>query len=487
MFDTHSHINTEIFFSEREEILARANQVGVENILIPAIEPKDYDDLISFASSSQMLYFGLGVHPHNANQFNQDVEDYILSKANEKKFVAIGEIGLDYYYDFQPKKLQKEVFRKQIQLAKRLNKPIIVHNRETDLDTVSIIKDEQDGTLKGVFHCFSGDIDFMNKVLELGFNISFTGNVTFKKMDFIETIKQVPSDRYMIETDAPYITPVPYRGKRNEPSFVKFTAEKIAEIRSISIQQLVKETTETAMKLFKIAMIIIAAFTSISLYAQERTENGEVEYIEEERVNPYRKNIGIGLFGGTNTQINVITYENGDKQDKTTEGVSALGGTLSYGGIADFLLLTANYTYSLDTKVVDRAKESGDFDVSPTLYNFYSASAHWIVNPTSRINFFATTGFTFYNTTFNYKNTSGKIDYQPVTVSSSCFRSGIGIIGNIPIEGVGLFTITGEWRLDFQLSSSDGREYSQGKAVPVTFQPYYSIIMGTISWYPNLW
>lgn len=213
MIDTHAHIFSEEFDNDITEVIENAFNSGVEAIILPAIEPKTFEKVINVSNLSENLFFSMGVHPHNAQEFNDEVSNKIIELASNPKMKAIGEIGLDYYYNFAPQDLQKEVFRKQLKLAKELNLPVIIHNRESDDDLLEILNAEQDGSLRGVLHCFSSNVEIMKKAIDLGFLISFTGNITFKKSEGLrEIVKLAPIEKIMLETDSPYMTPVPFRG-----------------------------------------------------------------------------------------------------------------------------------------------------------------------------------------------------------------------------------------------------------------------------------
>ena len=250
MIDTHAHLDTEVYDNDRDEVFAKALESGVSNIIIPATEPNGFHNIIQLANSRKNLYYALGVHPHTANEYNEEVEQEIKTIAEtDDKLKAIGEIGLDYFYDFTPRDLQMKVFAKQLALAEALDLPVIIHNRESDKDLIAILE-KFNNRIQFVLHCFSSNINTANHAMELGAYFSFTGNITFKKFDLSEVIELIPNDRIMLETDSPYMTPVPYRGKRNEPKYLNLIANKIAEIKKININEVIKMTTDNAKKLF---------------------------------------------------------------------------------------------------------------------------------------------------------------------------------------------------------------------------------------------
>jgi TatD DNase family protein len=261
MIDTHCHLNSEQFDDNRHEVLIRAYEQGVQTVIIPAIEPPHFDGLLALVGaqtelSPVRLYCSIGIHPHHAHEARG--EDFarieaLLTPANRiQSIVAVGECGLDYYYDFAPRDVQRDVFRRQLRYAKEYRLPVIIHNRESDDDILALLEAEQDGTLRGVLHCFSSSVEVLDRALALGMMVSFTGNITYKKSTLADVVARVPLTHCMIETDAPYMSPTPYRGKRNEPSYVRAVAKKIAEIRAISVEDVITQTTKNAVQLFGI-------------------------------------------------------------------------------------------------------------------------------------------------------------------------------------------------------------------------------------------
>ncbi len=198
MIDTHAHIDTEQFDEDREAVIERSREAGVEKIIIPAIEPKDFQRILDVVHKHENIFCGMGIHPHNANELNGQTRETIENLCSDDKVVAVGEIGLDYYYDFTPKDVQQKAFAEQLDIAKNHNLPVIVHNRESDEDLLQIIKEKQDGTLTGVLHCFSGDENMLKEALDLGFYISFTGNITFKKSKSDNLVAMTPSERLLL-------------------------------------------------------------------------------------------------------------------------------------------------------------------------------------------------------------------------------------------------------------------------------------------------
>ena len=208
---------------------------------------------VSLSEQYDNIYAAVGVHPHSAKEMDDSTIEILKSFTNREKVIAIGEIGLDYYYDNSPREIQQKRFIEQLNLAKEVELPVIIHTREAAKDTFDIIKEAQDGSLEGVMHCFSGSVEMAMEYIKLGFYISLAGPVTFKNARVSkEVAKTVPLDKLMIETDAPYLTPEPYRGKRNEPFYVRYIAGTIAELRGMTFEEVATKTSENARKLFNI-------------------------------------------------------------------------------------------------------------------------------------------------------------------------------------------------------------------------------------------
>lgn len=251
MIDTHTHINC-IEEISVEDIIKNALDNGVEKLIVPAAYPTDIEVVKELAQKYENVYGLLGVHPSEVKGWNDDLIDKIKEYSKSSKIVGIGEIGLDYYWDKSFNDLQKEVFIKQIKLANELNFPISVHDREAHKDTFDILT-EYNKNSAVVMHCFSGSVEFMKECVKQGWYIAIGGVVTFKKaIKMKEVVKEVPLDKLLLETDAPYLTPVPYRGKTNQPAYVKYVAEEIASIRGISFEEVDEITTQNAKKVFSL-------------------------------------------------------------------------------------------------------------------------------------------------------------------------------------------------------------------------------------------
>lgn len=255
IFDTHAHYDDEQFDEDRYEVIERVHTQNVGNILNVAIDMETSKTSIELARKYDFVYSAVGVHPH---EVEKAPENYIkmleeLVNQNRDKVVAIGEIGLDYYYDFAPRDMQQRFFIEQIELAKKLDLPVSIHDRDAHKDTMDIIKQYEVGKTGGILHCFSGSMEMANEVLKCGLYIGVGGVVTFKKSKkIVEIIENIPMDRLLVETDLPYLTPEPFRGKRNESSYIKYVIDKIAEIKNLTPQEVEDITTANAKRLFKI-------------------------------------------------------------------------------------------------------------------------------------------------------------------------------------------------------------------------------------------
>lgn len=258
--DSHAHIDGPEFDADRDEVIQRAHNAGVSIILnVGTGDPHSgvLERAAQFGSQHKSIYTAIGTHPHDASKYNQAAEDTIraLLTTNDR-MVAWGEIGLDFHYDNSPRALQLEAFRSQLRAAGRLNSPVIIHTREAEDETINLLREEYANTSrKGVFHCFTGTSSLAEQALELGFFISFSGILTFKKAsDLRATAKLVPLDRLLIETDCPYLAPIPYRGKRNEPAYVVEVAKCLAELHQVSIDEISRVTTRNFGQLFQVEL-----------------------------------------------------------------------------------------------------------------------------------------------------------------------------------------------------------------------------------------
>ena len=253
LIDTHSHIDMDNYKDRFEEVLKTAFEYGVEKIVIPGVEPSGFERILSLCEKYENIYGAVGIHPEEVNYFDENSEKLLKEYLKHEKIIAVGEIGLDYYWDKSQTEKQKEIFEKQILIAKEAKKPVLVHDREAHQDTFEILKKTNAAEIGVVMHCFSGSPEFAAECVKEGFYIALGGVTTFKiAKKEKEVAKTVPLDRLLLETDAPYMTPVPYRGKENQPAYVKFVAQEIANLRNISFEEVAKATTENAQRLLKI-------------------------------------------------------------------------------------------------------------------------------------------------------------------------------------------------------------------------------------------
>lgn len=256
LFDTHAHLNAGQFNEDREETIKRAIDAGVSNILVVGFDNETIDGAIELAEQYDFIYAAVGWHPVDAIDVTEQDFKRIEQLTSHKKVVALGEMGLDYHWDKSPKKIQKEVFRRQIQIARKVKLPIIIHNREATQDCIQILREEKANEVGGIMHCFSGSVETARECVKLNFHISLGGPVTFKNArQPKEVAKEIPIDHLLIETDCPYLAPHPYRGKRNESAYVKLVAEQVAELKGLSYEEVAKKTTDNAKQLFRIESV----------------------------------------------------------------------------------------------------------------------------------------------------------------------------------------------------------------------------------------
>lgn len=253
LIDTHVHLNAPQYNDDLEEVIVRARENGLEKMVVIGCDRPSIERTMELIEEYDDIYGVIGWHPVDAIDCTDEDLKWIEELSAHKKIVGIGETGLDYHWDKSPKDVQKKLFRKQLALAKRVGLPIIIHNRESTEDCVEILKEENAEEIGGIMHAFSADKKTADEIIAMNFYVSLGGPVTFKNAQLPKDIAvHVPLDRLLIETDAPYLTPHPFRGKRNEPAHVKLVAEKIAELRGMSYEELAGATTENAKKLYNI-------------------------------------------------------------------------------------------------------------------------------------------------------------------------------------------------------------------------------------------
>ncbi|MHC5227166.1 TatD family hydrolase [Enterococcus sp. LJL99] len=254
IFDSHTHLNAEQFNEDIPETIQHAKELGVTEMAVVGFDQQTIRKSLELSQQYPEIQSIIGWHPTEAGSYTASVEKQLQEQLTLPKVVALGEIGLDYYWMEDPKEVQDRVFRRQIAIAKEMNLPISIHTRDAIEDTYKILKDEDIRDIGGIMHSFSGDSEWMERFLDLGMHISLSGVVTFKKaLEVQDVAKQVPLESLLVETDAPYLAPVPYRGKRNEPGYTRYVVEKIAELREVPFEDIAKQTTKNAHRLFRLS------------------------------------------------------------------------------------------------------------------------------------------------------------------------------------------------------------------------------------------
>lgn len=253
MIDTHSHIYLEQFEEDREQVFSRAVEAGITDIFMPAIDLNSIQQMEKLSYPGIRFYKMAGIHPCDVGEsLPSDLEVSLSELCSKDDFYGIGETGLDYYWSTEHLENQKESLRIHCSVAKQTGKPIILHNRESTEDLLHIIEEEQDGNLTGIWHCFNGTVDEGKRAIDMGLHLGIGGVVTFKNGGVDKTVAHLPLDKMVLETDAPYLSPTPMRGKRNEPSFMRYTALRLAEIFEMDVNDVTQKTSKTAKELFDI-------------------------------------------------------------------------------------------------------------------------------------------------------------------------------------------------------------------------------------------
>lgn len=251
LIDTHTHLADERLLPHADAIVARAAEAGVRGIVCIATGADDVPTAISLAERFPMVWATAGIHPHDAGAATDGDFTAVAEAARHPRVVAFGETGLDYFYDHAPRATQLRLFERHLALAEEHALPVVVHSRQADEDLISLLRTSA-GRLRGVLHCFAGGRALLDAALEAGWMISFAGLITFKKYDGVDLLRSVPADRILVETDAPYLTPVPFRGKPNEPALVRFTAEHAAVLRGVAPADFARTTTANARRFFRL-------------------------------------------------------------------------------------------------------------------------------------------------------------------------------------------------------------------------------------------
>jgi TatD DNase family protein len=444
LIDTHSHIYVDRFDADRDAMIERAREAGVETIIVPATNPTEFSDAIELAERYQEVKVAIGVHPHHAAEVN-DTDIETVERLAGDHAVAVGEIGLDYHYDFAPRSVQHDIFRQQLRIAKRLDLPAVIHNRESDDDLLRIIAEEQDGTLQFQLHCFSSGVDVLHRALDLGGMISFTGNITYPKSTLDDVVRAVPDDRIMIETDAPYLTPVPYRGKRNEPAYVSYVAEKLATLRGTSIDAIKQMTTENARRFFKLAFLLLTLVTLSSSISSAQPNKQPVREIDTTGPKPkFDKWFGIGGHIASSTYISGAVTEANAKFGS--------GFWLSFTPLQsldiDWLQLDVTYTHVLNEDVSDSAYiVTFGPPTPPNTHNQLDISVRAIANARNLISFFGTLGLTYFHNEFGADK-----PFVELGLTNGYIENAFGLGGSLGLSvnintPYALIAPTAEWRV----------------------------------------
>lgn len=434
MIDTHAHIYHSDFENKYEELLQRCIESGVQAVVIPATKPSEFASVLKLAKDFGNKFYGcIGVHPHHAAEIEDKDLEQVKLLCKENGIVAVGEIGLDYYYNFAPKEIQKQVFEKQLQIAKELDLPAVIHNRESDEDVLEILSKEQNGKLKFQLHCFSSSLGVLETALRLGGMISFTGNITFKKSNLDEVVFNTPDDRIMIETDAPYMAPVPYRGKRNEPSYTKLVALKIAEIKQRTLEEIIEMTTINAKKFFKLAILLFALLSYNFSFSQDKPDS--VKEVQKPITIQDKGFIGVGGYLGGSTIIN------GSQTDANS--IFSFAGAISLLPPADFkmkwLQFDVIYTYFKNSSLGDSSYNALSLidptvpkTIPPNIHRSLDMNLRFIANPTNVVNFYGKIGLTY------FMNHYGVDEFFYVQRKDSTFNgfedTGFGLGGGIGVS-----------------------------------------------------
>ena len=257
LIDSHAHLEMPDFKKDLEAVIQRAKESGIGYIFTVGTEKRDWKRTLEIANSYSSVYAILGVHPHHAKEIDGETYPILQKLCRDEKVKAYGEIGLDFYRNLSPRDIQLKRFREQIGFAKEQGFPIVVHDREAHQETLEILRSEKASECGGIIHCFSGDYEMAKVCMDMGFYISIPGSITFNNAErFREIVKKLPLDALLVETDAPFLTPVPFRGKRNEPSYVRYTAQKVADIKKVPFEKVAEVTSENALRVYRLESLL---------------------------------------------------------------------------------------------------------------------------------------------------------------------------------------------------------------------------------------
>ncbi len=314
--DTHAHLFFENFKDDIDEVINRAAQNGVDYIIVPATDIKTAKEAITLSEKYEQIYTAVGVHPHDTKDWDDSLIKEIEELAKHPKVVGIGEIGLDYYYDFSPKEQQIKAFKAQLNLSLKLELPVVIHNRDSDEDMMSIIQDYCGTGLKAQFHCFNASLNDAIEFMRMNHFISFTGNITYKKSnDLREILKSINLNHLLLETDSPFMTPVPFRGKRNEPANVKLVAQQVADVNKLTIEDIGRITSLNTFRFFGIGSLPKTSFTykiHNSLYINVTNRcNADCTFCRRKE-DPYLEGYNLGMKKSEEPPAEIYIKEIGD-------------------------------------------------------------------------------------------------------------------------------------------------------------------------------
>lgn len=314
--DTHAHLFFDNFKNDIEAVIKNARKAEVDFIIVPATDIKTSSETILLAEKYENIYATVGIHPHDTKDWNEDLIPQIEALAKHPKVAAIGEIGLDYYYDFSPKDQQIKAFKSQLDLALKLELPVVIHNRDSDEDMMDIIQSYCGTGLKAQFHCFNGSINDAFEYMKMNHFISFTGNITYKKSDLLrETLKNINLNHLLLETDSPFMTPVPFRGKRNEPAYVSYVAQQVADVHKISVEEVGIITSLNTFRFFGIGSAPKTSFTyqlGNSLYINLTNQcNADCTFCRRKE-DPFLRGYNLGMKKSEEPSAHVFISEIGD-------------------------------------------------------------------------------------------------------------------------------------------------------------------------------
>ena len=495
MIDTHCHLNDNRYNKDLDTVVNNALKNGVEYIIVPATNPNDLDKTIKIAERFDNVYCGLGVHPHDASKFNEKVYEKMLYLSNHKKVIAIGEFGLDYFRNLSSKEEQRFAFNRQLDLAIATSLPAILHNRDADNDFVEILEKYMNKGLHGVCHCYSSGLEVAEKLLKMGVYFSFTANITFPKVDMSDVIKLIPLEKIMLETDSPYMTPPPNRSERNVPQNVLKVAEKISNIKNISLKEVIRMTTDNAKRFFRIpTLAVLFILLNVNLYSQSNINDDyyyEDEYEYEEFPDPYFRKLGFGPLLGSNTFVDRYSF---GRVSFSYEGLFSAGAMINYRFMENFIAQVA-YQYSENSKLVERLPDSVKGWIDPNYHNAIEFSIIGMVVPRNMVNFYVSLGTTYFmnkiSKNFGEDGIKSKHYFED---NNFGLNTGVGIFINFSLGKMGTIVVNGEWKLGFRLDKItldyDPREFPiiNGEINPkyridTDYSTMSSIPRGGIIWY----